>query len=95
MATKPRHPSLRRGKVKTKTLRRVVCEAASKPGLSDLKYEQLSLFNFLTLIVDIKYRNRYGKSIEVVNNQDRPTQLTPVKVGLDGRTRRELSDAVE
>lgn len=37
--------------------------------ISDLSPEQQNLFNFLKLIVDIKYRNRYGHKIEQNNGK--------------------------
>jgi len=34
------------------------------PGFDSLTTDELTLFNFLVLIVDIKYRNKYGKVLE-------------------------------
>jgi len=37
--------------------------------VSQLNPEQQNLFNFVKLIVDIKYRHRYGKQIEPQNGK--------------------------
>ena len=103
MASRSPLSSLPGKQAKSRKLTRLLQDGTAKPAMANLSYEQLSLFDFLTLVVDIKYRDKYGKSIDrtsgrgytrqTLKSEDRPTQLTPVERGLDGNTRRELSDA--
>ncbi|HUD07775.1 MAG TPA: hypothetical protein VMQ52_01725 [Candidatus Saccharimonadales bacterium] len=65
--TKSEPGSVKRGKSKS--------FADLQPGLenihkvNDLNPEQQNLFNFLKLVVDIKYRHRYGEKIEQNNGK--------------------------
>jgi hypothetical protein len=44
-------------------------EVANAKDINDLSTEGLVLFNFLTQIVDIKYRKRYGEALEWENGK--------------------------
>lgn len=69
-------------------------------SIDNLPTDAQILFGLLTLIVDIKYRVRYGTSFEVqqgkgYSNQVQPNkvladQITPVDDGLLGMNQREL-----
>jgi hypothetical protein len=69
--------------------------------ITDLSTEELSVFNFLCLIVDIRYRQRYGELIEyssgrgynknVQSDKVLADQLPSVDDGLLGHNRREVS----
>jgi len=59
------------------------------------------LFNFLALIVDIKYRAKYGHSLEWTEgtgyskhmiNEDLPAQIPSVDGGLEGTVQRRIPD---
>lgn len=65
-----------------------------------LSTDGITLLNFLTLIVDIKYRARYGHILEwdsgkgyTKGMQNLPDQLTSVDHGLEDVCQRRLSDA--
>ncbi len=69
--------------------------------LDELSTDGITLMNFLVLIVDIKYRKRYGHGLEwnsgkgyTNNMQNLPDQLTSVDVGLEDVRQRRLTDAV-
>jgi hypothetical protein len=77
---------------------RLVGDIREKP-IKSLKTEEINLFNFLTLIVDIKHRVKYGCSlqgmndIEKINTDNLPDQLFSVDNDLEGVSRRRVSDA--
>jgi len=60
--TKSETGSVKRGQLKSFADLRPGLENIHK--INDLNPDQQNLFNFLKLVVDIKYRHRYGKVIE-------------------------------
>ncbi|HUD81432.1 MAG TPA: hypothetical protein VMR08_02270 [Patescibacteria group bacterium] len=44
-------------------------EASNAKDLNDLSTDGLILFNFITQIVDIKYRNKYGRPLELTDSK--------------------------
>jgi len=71
-------------------------------SVDDLSTDELVLFNFLALIADIKYRVKYGHSLEWTNgkgyskhmqNEDVPGQIPSVEDGLERVVQRRLPDA--
>jgi hypothetical protein len=81
---------------------RFVARQGSSKSLDSLSTEALTLFNFLVLVVDIRYRHRYGKSIEwqdgkgysdgVSEKEVLADQIPSVDTGLLGFSRRRISD---
>lgn len=76
---------------------RLVSSIAPKQ-VNDLSTDQINLLNFLVLVVDIKYRFKYGCSLQSMNeknitNEVLPDQLPFVDDGLEGVSRRRISDA--
>lgn len=75
---------------------RLVGSISSKP-INELKTDEINLFNFLALIVDIKYRVKYGCSLQNMNNKKitdeaLPDHLPSVDNGLEGVGRRRVND---
>lgn len=77
-----------------------VLELPRASKVADLSTDELNLFNLLCLIVDIRYRQRYGKQIEYnsgrgysnyVQSEVLADQLPSVDDGLLGYNRREVS----
>lgn len=80
-----------------KKFSRLVSDISKKP-IDTLKTEEINLFNFLALIVDIKHRVKYGCLLQDMNdkritNESLPDQLLSVDNGLEGDCRRGISDA--
>lgn len=79
----------------------LVAKSSSKP-INDLETDEITLFHFLVLIVDIKYRVRYGCSLQdmVSNKQSTykvfngvlPDQIPFVDSGLEGARQRRIPD---
>lgn len=72
-----------------------------KKSINDLSTDEQVLFHFIALIIDIKYRHRYGASLEprdgagyskYMKDENLPAQIVSVESGLEGTTRRRLSD---
>ncbi len=71
--------------------------------IDTLSTDELVLFNFLALIVDIRYRAKYGRSLEwndgkgyskdMLDNS-LPAQLPSVDSRLEGTTQRRITDEV-
>lgn len=76
----------------SKGIKQIILDNNSIQNLADLSNEGKVLFDFLTLIVDIKYRNQYGTAVakpEITNysvdtqSNNVPTdQLSPADSGL-------------
>ena len=78
----------------SKSLTNLINKYPSNGSIDDFSTDAQVLFGFLTLIVDIKYRNKYGKSFDeqrgkgysenVQFNKVLADQVTPVDNGLLG-----------
>jgi len=68
-------------------------------SISEMSEGGIALFNFLTLMVDINHRARYGKNTEWSNGKRKsndmtlPGQLTSVDDVLEDERQQRLSDA--
>jgi len=79
-----------------KSLGRLARDAASMP-VNDLETDQINLLNFLILIVDIRYRTRFGQSSphmsnENITNRILPDQISSVDDDLEGVSQRRIFD---
>jgi hypothetical protein len=80
--------------------RHTTINISSATRLDQLTIEERNLFDLLCLVVDIKYRQRYGKPIEwdrgrgynVATQRGKvlADQLPPVDNGLQGNSQREV-----
>jgi hypothetical protein len=83
-----------------KRLNHLIDQHSNARSIDDLPTDAQVLFGFLALIVDIKYRNKYGKPFEeqrgkgyseqVQSNKVLADQVSPVDDGLLGINQREL-----
>lgn len=83
----------------SRNIKKVVADNRGK-NIADFSDDGKILIEFLNLVVDIKYRHRYGTSVanssegnysEITQSKDALTgQVTPVDDGLSGHSRREL-----
>lgn len=84
----------------SKSLTNLINKYPKNGSIDDFSTDAQVLFGFLTLIVDIKHRNKYGKpfdeqrgrgySEQVQSNKVLADQITPVDDGLLGINQREL-----
>jgi hypothetical protein len=83
-----------------KRLNHLIDQYSNARSVNDLPTDSQVLVGFLALIVDIKYRNKYGKPFDeqsrkgyserVQSNKVLADQVSPVDDGLLGMNQREL-----
>jgi len=87
---------------KSKSISQLSTESHLK-GINDFSTEAQTLFGFIALIVDIKYRAKYNHALEwrdgkgyseYMQNEDFPEQIPSVDDGLESVAQRRIPDAV-
>lgn len=76
----------------------LILRSITHKGVDDLTIDQTNLLNLLVLIVDIKYKLKYGCQLQSMGNKNAtkkilPDQLPLVDCGLEDVSQRRVSDA--
>lgn len=76
----------------------LILRSVAHKSIDDLTIDQVNLLNLLVLVVDIKYRLKYGCQLQSMGNKNAtkkilPDQLPLVDCGLEDVSQRRVSDA--
>jgi hypothetical protein len=83
-----------------RNLGQLTADISNKP-IQKLKTDEINLFNFLALLVDIQYRVKYGCPLKEMDNrvynknianEELPGRLSFVDIDPEGFSRRRISD---